>query len=300
MVAKHKRVEDNENSSGSSLAAAKFKLSGVKRILYVGLLPQSQENRQNVRSLMTSFKLNHVPCSFSQDMKMILYMIGKQDAGCKHSCYACTGCAPWLKDGIILTVGLAKKLILAYRTAVEKYGFKKVEAMDYGNFVNDCLLDGYYSDDTEIQDIFNIPILHILLGVVAKAIKHIKNSIGKDGPGERWFAPYLKGLNITESYYGGRRSLTGNDSHKVLQNTKKLAELAAKSLSGDTKNTVMATVSALAAFKDVIHLCGGERILGDYKGAIAVFSKAWRSVPNITVPVKVHVVESHIVPFLER
>ena len=134
MVAKHKRVEDNENSSGSSLAAAKFKLSGVKRILYVGLLPQSQENRQNVRSLMTSFKLNHVPCSFSQDMKMILYMIGKQDAGCKHSCYACTGCAPWHKDGIILTVGLAKKLILAYRTAVEKYGFKKVEAMDYGTF----------------------------------------------------------------------------------------------------------------------------------------------------------------------
>ena len=73
MVAKHKLVEDNEKSSGSSLAAAKFKLSGVKRILYVGLLPQSQENRQNVRSLMTSFKLNHVPCSFSQDMKMILY-----------------------------------------------------------------------------------------------------------------------------------------------------------------------------------------------------------------------------------
>ena len=130
--------------------------------------------------------------------------------------------------------------------------------------------------------IFSTFLSYILLGVVAKAILHIKNSIGKDGPGERWFAPYLKGLNITESYYGGRRSLAANDCHKVLQNTEKLADLAATSLSGDTKNIVMATVSALANFKDVIHLCGGDRILGDYKGAIAVFSKAWRAVPNIT------------------
>ena len=77
MVAKHREIEANEKSSGSSLAAAKFKLSGVKRILYVGLLPQSQENRQNVRSLLQSFSLSHVPGSYSQDMKMILYMIGK-------------------------------------------------------------------------------------------------------------------------------------------------------------------------------------------------------------------------------
>ena len=67
-----------------------------------------------------------------------------------------------------------------------------------------------------------------------------------------------------------------------------------------TRDTVIATIAALAAFKDVVHLCFGERIIGDYKGAIAVFSKAWRAIPRCTVPVKVHVTETHLVPFLER
>ena len=138
IVAKHKELEANAGTSRSSQAAAKFKLSGVKRILYVGLLPQSQENRHNVQILLQSLKLSQMPLTYSQDqdMKMILYMIGKQDASCKHSCYACTSYAPWDKVGIILTVGMAKKLIKEYKAAVEKYGIKKVRAMDYGNFVN--------------------------------------------------------------------------------------------------------------------------------------------------------------------
>ena len=302
IVVKFKELEGNAGSSRSSLAAAKFKLSGVKRILYVGLLPQSQENRHNVQILLQSLKLSNMPLTYSQDMKMILYMIGKQDASCKHSCYACTSCAPWDKVGIILTVGMAKKFIREYKAAVKKYGIKKVRAMDYGNFVNEFLLDGY-SDDVELQDIFNPSVLHILLGVVAKAIQHMKDTVDRDDTveesGEEWFAPHLGVLNITESFYGGRQSLKGNDCHKVLQETDKLIKLAEK-LPGETKDTVMATVAALAAFKDVVHLCFGERILGDYKGAIAVFSKAWRAIPRCTVPVKVHVTESHLVPFLER
>ena len=235
-------------------------------------------------------------------MKMILYMIGKQDASCKHSCYACTACAPWDKEGVILTVGMAKKFHREYKAAVEKYGIKKVKEMDFNNFANEFMLDGY-SDDTELQDIFNPSVLHILLGVVAKAIQHMKDTVDRDDSveesGEAWFAPHLGVLNITESFYGGNKSLKGNDCHKVLQETNKLVELAEK-LPGDTRDMVMATIAALAAFKDVVHLCFGERIIGDYKGAIAVFSKAWRAIPHITVPVKVHVTESHLIPFLER
>ena len=84
-------------------------------------------------------------------------------------------CAPWDKEGIILTVGMAKKLIREYKANVEKYGIKKVCAMDYGNFVNEFLLDGY-SDNLELQDIFNPSVLHILLGIVAKAIQHMKDT----------------------------------------------------------------------------------------------------------------------------
>ena len=91
--------------------------NSIKRILYISLLPQSQ-----VQILLQSLKLSNMPLTYSQDMKMILYMIGKQDASCKHSRYACTSCAPWDKVGIILTVGMAKKLIREFKAAVEKYG----------------------------------------------------------------------------------------------------------------------------------------------------------------------------------
>ena len=57
----------------------------------------------------------------------------------------------------------------------------------------------------------------------------------------------------------------GNDCHKVLQHTTdELAKLA-ESMRGDTKDFVRATISALAAFKDVLHLCGSESTLSDYK-----------------------------------
>ena len=61
MIAKHKEIEANAGNSRSSLTAAKFKLSGVKRILYAGVLPQSQENRHNVKILLQSLKLFHLP-----------------------------------------------------------------------------------------------------------------------------------------------------------------------------------------------------------------------------------------------
>ena len=144
-----------------------------------------------------------------------------------------------------------------------------------GDSASDKICRACKGVDVELQDIFNPSVLHILLGIVAKAIQHMKDTVDRDDlveeSGEDWFAPHLGVLNITESYYGGRKSLKGNDCHKVLQETEKLRKLAEK-LPGETRDTVMATIAALAAFKDVVHLCFGERILGNYKGAVAVFS----------------------------
>ena len=46
--------------------------------------------------------------------------------------------------------------------------------------------------DTLVEDDFiNIPVLHILLSVVKKAIKHMKNTVGKYEISENWFASVL-------------------------------------------------------------------------------------------------------------
>ena len=82
-------------------APKKFKLGGVKRLFYVGLLPFSQESRHNVRVMLQAINLYkvHLPTAFSLDMKLALYLNMKQDGSCKHSCIFCTSSAPWLEKG---------------------------------------------------------------------------------------------------------------------------------------------------------------------------------------------------------
>ena len=285
-------------------APDKFKNSGVEKIFYIALLPSSKENRDNTKTLIKDLYLERINPTYSMDCKMILYCIGKMDGSCKHPCYACTGFAPWTGKGKgnPMTVGMLKAFLAKYRAAVAEKGENNVEGKDeeFNNVVNEILFAAEaYSDDTLVEDFINIPCLHILLGIVKRAVEHMKNAVGKKEIGESWFAPVLKTLNITENYYNGRRSLNGNSCHKLINNSDKLMELA-EPLTGNTKVTVVATIKALKAFGRVVHSCFGNQIRGDYVSDIQEFSKCWRAIPKITIPLKVHLLEDHTVPFLAR
>ena len=169
MVVKGKEVEVHVKRARYSdgYATKKFKLGGVKRLFYIGLLPYSQESRHNVRIMLQAIKLSklHFPFTFSQDMKMTLYMIMKQDGGCKHNCIYCTSCAPWLEEAQLLTFGMLKEFNRKYHEAVASG--KKPREQDYQNAIHELLLD-WYPDHVVIMDIINFPQLHCLLGVVDK------------------------------------------------------------------------------------------------------------------------------------
>ena len=115
MIVKGKEIEAHVKRAryADGYGTKKFKLGGVKRLFYIGLLPFSQESRHNVRIMLQAIKLSklHFPFTFSPDIKMDLYLIMKQDAGCKHNCIYCTSCAPWLEEAELLTFGMLWRLI---------------------------------------------------------------------------------------------------------------------------------------------------------------------------------------------
>ena len=305
MIIKEREIEEPKTKRSKyedGYALNKFKLSGVEKLFYLALLPYTKENRENTKLMTDALHLERIMPTHSMDNKMILYVIGKMDGACKHPCYGCTGSPPWTTKGIPMTVGMLKAFLAKYKAAVAEKGEGNVEGKDpeYNNVVNELLfMADAYSDDTLVEEFINIPVLHILLGIIKKAIEHMKNSVGKKEDAEKWFAPVLKTLNITEEFYNGRKSFNGNACHKLINNTDKLMELA-EPLTGDTKVTVVATIKALRAFGRVVHSCFGNEIHGDYVRDILEFSVSWRAIPKISVPLKVHLLEDHVAPFLVR
>ena len=307
MIIKEKELEEQKTKRAryeDGFAPDKFKLSGVEKLFYLALLPFTKENRENTKLMTDALHLERILPTHSMDNKMILYVIGKMDGSCKHPCYACTGSPPWTgkNKGIPMTVGMLKAFLAKYKALVAEKGEENVEGKDpeINNVVNELLFaTEAYSDDTLVEDFINIPSLHILLGIVKRAIEHMKNAVGRNEIGETWFAPVLKTLNITEDFYNGRKSFNGNSCHKIINNTEKLMKLA-EPLTGDTKDTVVATIKALRAFGRVVHSCFGNQVNGEYARDIMEFSVTWRAIPRITIPLKVHILESHVVPFLLR
>ena len=169
MIVKGKEIEVHVKRAryADGYGTKKFKLGGVKRLFYIGLLPFSQESRHNVRIMLQSIKLSklHFPFTFSPDIKMDLYLIMKQDAGCKHNCIYCTSCAPWLEEAELLTFGMLREFNRRYNEALARG--KNPRPQDYQNAIHELLLD-WYPDNVLIIDIINFPQLHALLGVIEK------------------------------------------------------------------------------------------------------------------------------------
>lgn len=169
VIAKTKELEVQVKRAryADGYASKKFKLGGVKRLFYIGLLPYTQESRHNVRLLLQAVNLRklQLPLTLSPDMKIGLYLIMKQDGGCKHNCIYCTGCSPWLEEGVLLTIGMLREFNRRYNEALARGEVPRPQ--DYQNAINELLLD-WYPDDTLIIDIINFPSLHVLLGIVDK------------------------------------------------------------------------------------------------------------------------------------
>ena len=246
---------------GEGVAPKEAKLSSVKKVLMLALVPDCQENYHNVKALLQKLDFTGLDVSFSVDLKLALYLVGKQSGGCKHNCIYCTGTDPWSSEA------------------------------DFNNCVHENLLQPPFSDSTLILDCLNIPELHIHLGVTTKLLTYIVKCFGSTeddkAKGRQFYDQFLKSISVTTKQYG---RLEGNQCKKVLENTEKLLRMA-KNLPSEVAVKVMEVVPVLQAFSDVEKACFGERLCGDYGEAIDKFSRLYRALPGITIPPKVHCLE---------
>ena len=80
-VMKPRRIDDKEKgkralySKGAVPGASK--LSGVNKTFLLGALPYSQENYSNVKLLLSQLDMSDMKPTYSPDIKMAIYLIGK-------------------------------------------------------------------------------------------------------------------------------------------------------------------------------------------------------------------------------
>ena len=297
MLVEEKVAKRTKYSEG--VGAKEAKMSSVKKVIMLALLPNVKETHENLKTLLTAVDLSGIPFTFSCDIKLDLMLIGKQQASCTHNCIYCTGAAPWTdqNSGDLMTIGMLKCF---HRLYLERDPEDEEKEADFNNCVDDNLLQLHFPDEMYVIDAINIPELHILMGVVVKLLDYIKSLFGKDqedkSRGAAFVHQYLTSLNITQKTPG---RLEGNQAEKIAQNSGQLL-LLADQLPQEISDRVKNVAPVLEAFNRVKHSCFGQRIYGDYVGEIARFSSLYRSLPGITKPPKFHMLESHVETFLTR
>ena len=181
-------------------------------------------------------------------------------------------------------------------------------AKEYLNAVRKPLLSlSRYPDETLLCDIYNVPGLHCKTGVTAKLIKEIERSFSgneETGEGTKFVDKFLDENSVHRTEYQGSHSFEGNHARKLLRIIGRMRHEVdhLESKSAD-KERIMKIIGTLEAFDEVVVTCFSKQLIGDYKAAIAAFSKAYmelHKVYKVTVPVKAHLIMAHVVPQIER
>ena len=86
--------------------AGSFKNSGVKKLMPLVVVPDCQEQYENVKQILDLAAVKGVErVSESSDIKMVLTEMGKQRASCTHNCIFGDGKAPYTDGCRLITVG---------------------------------------------------------------------------------------------------------------------------------------------------------------------------------------------------
>ena len=270
---------------GSSSA---FLNSGVKKTFILGMLPITEEGHFNIRSLIESVGIPSFNFSMSQDIKVILDLLGKQPASCKHPCPYCDANNDFKCDEIVNIYTL--NTLNEWHDKFLASGLPKEQAMNFSNVLNRPILVG--DGSVPIWQIVNIPELHILLGLTMKLILALENIIEEDGM--LIVSRFLMENNIKRICYQGQQRLDGNQCRSFINKAELLADfLKPIKCTEDPKSYI----ELIIQFRDVVDACFSKDLKADFKEKIRLFCTKYREL-GLKPNVKFHILEIHIVEFL--
>ena len=216
------------------------KLSSVKKMFVVGLVPDVQEIYPNVKAMLDELNLEGVEFGFSADLKIYLCITGKQVASCTHACVYCEGQSPWEEKSKDLTIGS----LFDWHQKFLDSGANKKLAKNFQNVVNRPLLIG--DDEDKTLEVLNPPQLHLMTGVLGKLIMEMEKITG-----EIFVSSFLRTEDISRCVYQGSRSFEGNQARKLLKSVDKLEREVMK-LKTETCIEVLPYIETLRSFDRVV------------------------------------------------
>jgi hypothetical protein len=276
-------------SKSDGYACKDFKDSSVHKTIILAILPSLNEKYHNLRLILDKLNISSLDYTVSEDLKILLQMVGKQTATSKHPCPYCMTSSPDFQKADHYT--LESLCTLYDQWMADGANLKK--AKKYTNVVNSPLLTG--NKNKKILELVNIPGLHILLGVVDKILKEIeKNLFENKECGLQFVNQYLSKINICRVSYQGQHRLEGNACHKLLKNIDSF-ELFFQEFSLGV--SAAKYIKVLRDFEKIVHGCFGKSLSSTYVKDLEEFSTSYRNL-RATIPLKVHIIEQHVIEFI--
>ncbi len=270
------------------IGGERFKDTGVKKLMIVGIGQGIPENHENMRTFMTELQLGSLSFCLATDLKLSNILAGLMSHA---SSYPCTWCQASKSDiqqdipGCLRTFGSIRELARQYKKALAEG--KRVGGQQFFGCVEMPLLEN--PDEDEVLDAIAPPELHLLLGVVAKLFDELTDRMQKE-LGSTAPADWARHQNIMREHYRGG-TLEGNQCRQLLRKSLDLAR--------NLPDKFKAFGIVLHRFSEVVTSCFGTEVVGNPEEKINDFKQAYFSLP-VSITPKVHCVFDHVPQWLHR
>lgn len=291
-IVRNKNIEvesTGRKERGDELFSDVFKDSGVKRLHLAAVIPACPENYHNQKAMLEALGMEGLEWGTTVDLKMSLCLLGKSMGQLTFGCPYCDMAKPYREpDYNLLTLGRLVELHEAYVQA----GERRKDQAKFQNCVFPNLLVG--DPGAKVLSILFPPELHLLIGIVDKHLQGLEKVFGLC-----WVDNFLKNVNIVRKSYQGSHALEGNQSSMFLKKLPQL-EQAIMQESDQLKVEGLPLLQSLRQFRKVQEACFGQYLQEGYEQTIQEFSKMYKSLDNMTITPKVHIVEHHLSDFFKE
>ena len=275
---------------GGALAKG-YNYSGINKCIMCFCAPEIKEAHTNLEKIFNLIQIEavfseHSKVIFTGDLKFLNEIYGLMEASSRHPCIYCTATAQSMTASQQRTLGSLRKDHLNWNNET---GAAKKCCKDFNNVKNSPLFKSL-PDSIPILELSPPPVLHILLGIFNHIWKNIESISSIHKKALQDFA--ISNNCMKESYWG--KTFEGNECSKLM-NKISTSATPLSNLPGVENH-----ISAIKAFNDVRNDIFGTELKSGWKDSLENFCKSYKRIINISKPLKIHILSSHVEDFINK